>query len=255
MKIFRFLLPFVLCVAFAGAMIFGTYLFADNLFDCDGSFDADMSTVGTKTAPEPYPWYAVESGEAVEIAAQEHTINMLICIMTDWDEYVEGFGSCYFSEELHMYFAKDVVLSGGEVIDIAYHLRNGEYTLSYLRLHSPCDFSETVLQSERLRLLDILKSKHDESSEMYEKENQNPFAVLFEYASRSSDFAHAGFAPFSEKALYVLYNLAYVDSSVSAQSYVYGGLVRLDCKSDETDFSVEYDPTADAFISFAIKEN
>lgn len=82
MKIFRFLLPFVLCVAFAGAMIFCAYLFADNLFDCDGSFDADISTVGTKTAPEPYPWYAVECGEAVEIATQEHTINMLICIMT-----------------------------------------------------------------------------------------------------------------------------------------------------------------------------
>ena len=255
MKIFRFLLPFVLCVAFAGSMIFCAYLFADNLFDCDGSFDADIRTVGTKTAPEPYPWYAVECGEAVEIATQEHTINMLICIMTGWDEFVEDFGSCYFSEELHMYFAKDVVLSGGEVIDIAYHLRNGEYTLSYLRLHSPCDSSETVLQSEQLRLLEILKSKRYESSEIYEKENQNPFAALFEYVSRSSDFAHAGFAPFSKKALYVLYNLAYVDSSVSVQSYIYGGLVRLDCKSDETSFSVEYDAAVDAIISFAIKES
>ena len=86
-----------------------------------------------------------------------------------------------------------------------------------------------------------MKSKRYESSEIYEKENQNPFAALFEYVSRSSDFAHAGFAPFSKKALYVLYNLAYVDSSVSVQSYIYGGLVRLDCKSDETSFSVEYD--------------
>ena len=53
----------------------------------------------------------------------------------------------------------------------------------------------------------------------------------------------------------MLYNLAYVDSSVSVQSYIYGGLVRLDCKSDETSFSVEYDATVDAIISFAIKES
>ena len=257
MKIFRFLLPLILCVSFAGVMILCTYLFAGNMFKSDGAFETNISTVGTKTAPEPYPWYAVESGEAIGIAPQEHNINMLLSIVTGWDEYVEDFGSCYYSEELRMYFAKDVILSNGDAVDIAYHLKNGEYTLSYLRLHSPCDSSEAILHKEQLRLLDILNGNRGESGGIYEEETtgQNPFGALFEYLSRSNDFSHAGFAPLSKKTLYVLYELAYIDSSVSVQSYIYGGLVRFDCKSDGTSFSLAYDPTIDTFVSFAAKEN
>ena len=250
MKALRFLLPFVLCIAFAAVTVYCAYRYADVLFECDGSFDAAISTVVTENAQMVYPWYAVESGEAVAIAPQRYNTDMLIRLITGYEEYVIKTGSFYFSEKLHMFFAEDVRLSDGSVADMAYYFENGAYSLSYLKLYSPCDSSDELLESERLRLLDMLGGASDDA---YDEENQNPFATLSGYAFRSLDNMRQGFTPLSEQAVYALYKA--INGSLShLQSYCRGGLVWFDFSYGGIRFALAYDPTVAQIVSLSIKE-
>lgn len=252
MKIFRYLLPYLLCAVILACSLLAVYLFSDNLFAGEGKFDPQISNINFENRHTVYPWYEFEYGDAVEISDQGDVLIQLINALGKEIKYTSA--EFKYSPSLHMYYAKNIRISSEEALDIAYYRDASAFHIAYIGMVSP----KSASQSELEEALEAYRNMYNDGLNVDEantptQSRSNPFYKVIDFMYETQEFDYYEFNAFKGEDFETIYEC--IQSPYrKARFYIYDGLVWFTSDVNGRSVTIAIDPSMDdSFVVLSFK--